>query len=178
MTTGDGSAKGSQAQSGKSLGGKILRITTDGKPAPGNPVKTSAIWSSGHRNVQGIAWDAAKRMYASESHQKTGELNVIIKGKNYGWPAADGISTNAKFANPLVTWPIEESSCAGVAVLERMVGTACLLGKRLAGRHHRQRHRDRAAPLAAGRRVRPAARPRRLPGRLPLGHHLEPGARR
>jgi glucose/arabinose dehydrogenase len=130
-TTGDGSAEGTQAPSAKSLGGKILRMTTAGKPAPGNPVKTSVIWSSGHRNVQGIAWDSAKRMYASESNQKNGELNVINKGKNYGWPTADGKANDAKLTNPLVTWPIADSSCAGVAVLERMIGSACLLGKRI-----------------------------------------------
>jgi glucose/arabinose dehydrogenase len=130
-TTGDGTAKGTQAASAKSLGGKILRMTVDGKPAPGNPVagkpaKASVIWSSGHRNVQGIAWDAAKRMYASDSNQTSTELNVISKGKNYGYPTA-----GPTFADPLVTWPVAESSCAGVAVLERMIGTACLLGKRL-----------------------------------------------
>ncbi len=132
VTTGDGTAKGDQAANPKSLGGKILRITPDGKPAPGNPVKTSPVWSSGHRNVQGIAWDAAKRMYASESDQKTtGELNVIDKGKNYGWPAVEGEGTDAKLTNPLVTWPTEESSCAGVAALERMIATACPLGQRI-----------------------------------------------
>ena len=131
VTTADGTEGGTQAPSAKSLGGKILRMTTEGKPAPGNPAKTSVIWSSGHRNVQGIAWDSAKRMYASESRQKNGELNVIEKGKNYGWPAADGPGTDKKFANPLVSWPAEESDCSGVAVLERMIGTACLQGQRL-----------------------------------------------
>jgi glucose/arabinose dehydrogenase len=130
--TGDGTPAGTQAPDPKSLGGKILRMTTAGKPAPGNPVKTSLVWSSGHRNVQGIAWDSSKRMYASESDQKVdGELNLIEKGKNYGWPAADGPSSSTKLAAPLATWPIAESSCAGVAVLERMVATACLLGKRI-----------------------------------------------
>ena len=130
--TGDGTATGTQAQNAKSLGGKILRITTAGKPAPGNPVKNSAVWSSGHRNVAGLAWDSTKRMYATESGQKkTGELNVIVKGKNYGWPTADGDSTDAKFTNPLVNWPNEESYCAGVAVSERTVATACLQGERL-----------------------------------------------
>ncbi|MFI7546298.1 PQQ-dependent sugar dehydrogenase [Actinoplanes sp. NPDC049599] len=133
VTTGDGTS-GTQAQSPKSLGGKILRITTAGKPAPGNPVKDSPVWSSGHRNVQGIAWDAAKKMYASESNQKkSGELNVIQKGKNYGWPKVDGTGAgaDAKFINPVVSWPIADSSCAGVAVLENMVATACLQGQRL-----------------------------------------------
>jgi glucose/arabinose dehydrogenase len=130
--TGDGTATGTQAQNPKSLGGKILRITTAGKPAPGNPVKTSPVWSSGHRNVQGLAWDSGKRMYASESGQKKfGELNLIAKGKNYGWPAADGQSTDAKFTSPLASWPTEDSYCSGVAVLEKMIATACLLGKRL-----------------------------------------------
>jgi glucose/arabinose dehydrogenase len=130
--TADGTSDGTQAGDPKSLGGKILRMTTDGKPAPGNPVKTSTIWASGFRNVQGFAWDASKRMYASDSDQKVnGELNLIEKGKNYGWPAADGPGTDSKLVNPLASWPIADSSCAGVAVLERMVATACLLGKRI-----------------------------------------------
>ncbi len=131
VTTGD-ATEGTQAQNPKSLGGKILRITADGKPAPGNPVKDSPVWSSGHRNVQGIAWDNGKRMYASESDQPTsGELNVIQKGKNYGWAAVEGEGTQSKFTNPLATWPIGESYCSGVAVLESMIATACLGGQRL-----------------------------------------------
>ncbi|MFI7368864.1 PQQ-dependent sugar dehydrogenase [Actinoplanes sp. NPDC049668] len=132
VTTGDGTTAGTNAQNPKSLGGKILRITAAGKPAPGNPVKDSPVWSSGHRNVQGIAWDAGKRMYAGESGQKIkGELNLIQKGKNYGWPAVDGDGTDAKFTNPLVSWPIEDSYCSSVAVLESMIATACLQGQRL-----------------------------------------------
>ena len=132
VTTGDGTKGGTLAQNPKSLGGKILRITTAGKPAPGNPVKNSPVWSSGHRNVQGIAWDATKKMYASESNQKkTGELNVIQKGGNYGWPKVDGDGTDVKFTNPVVSWPVQDSSCAGVAALETMVATACLQGQRL-----------------------------------------------
>jgi glucose/arabinose dehydrogenase len=71
-------------------------------------------------------------MYAGESDQKkAGELNVIQKGKNYGWPKADGESSDAKLTAPMVSWPIADSSCAGVAVLESMVATACLLGQRV-----------------------------------------------
>jgi glucose/arabinose dehydrogenase len=131
-TTGDGTSGGTLAANPKSLGGKILRMTPAGKPAPGNPVKDSLVWSSGHRNVQGIAWDKAKRMYATENSQKRfGELNVIAKGKNYGWPKADGPGADAKLANPLFSWPIADSSCGGVAVVEQTVATACLLGKRV-----------------------------------------------
>jgi glucose/arabinose dehydrogenase len=135
--TGDGTPTGTLAPNPKSLGGKILRITTAGKPAPGNPAlgrpaRASAVWSLGHRNVQGLAWDSTKRMYATEADQKvSGELNVIGKGRNYGWPAADGEGSNAKLANPLVTWPIADSSCSGVAVLERLVAQACVRGERI-----------------------------------------------
>jgi glucose/arabinose dehydrogenase len=132
VTTGDGTPTGAQAQNAKSLGGKILRITTAGKPAPGNPGKNSPIWSSGHRNVQGIAWDDGKRMYASESDQKTySELNVISKGRNYGWPKVEGAGGDAKYTNPLRSWPNADAHCSGVAVLERMIATACLRGQRL-----------------------------------------------
>jgi glucose/arabinose dehydrogenase len=79
-----------------------------------------------------MAWDAAKRMYASESNQKRfGELNLIGKGRNYGYPKAEGTGSVAKLTNPLVSWPIANSSCAGVAALERTIATACLLGQRL-----------------------------------------------
>jgi glucose/arabinose dehydrogenase len=131
VTTGD-DTEGTQAQNPKSLGGKILRITPQGKPAPGNPVKNSPVWSSGHRNPQGLAWDSAKRLYASESGQSSyGELNVIAKGKNYGWAKTDGEGGNATFTNPLVSWPVDVSDCSGVAVLERTIVTACPGGKRL-----------------------------------------------
>ena len=129
--TGDGTS-GTQAQNPKSLGGKILRMTTAGKAAPGNPTKDSLVWSLGHRNVQGLAWDSKKRMYASDSGQpRNGELNVIVKGKNYGWAKADGPSTDATLTNPLYSWPIADSYCSGVAVADRSVATACLLGKRV-----------------------------------------------
>jgi glucose/arabinose dehydrogenase len=130
-TTGD-STTGTQAQNPKSLGGKILRLTTAGKPAPGNPIKDSPVWSLGHRNVQGIAWDKTKRMYATENGQpRSGELNVIVKGANYGWARADGAGTDPKLTNPLFSWPIADSYCAGVAVVEQTVATACLLGRRV-----------------------------------------------
>jgi glucose/arabinose dehydrogenase len=82
-----------QAQNLGSHNGAILRLSADGKPAPGNPLAARPgalpeIWSYGHRNIQGLAVDAARgRVYASEHGPRGGdEINRIEGGKNYGWP--------------------------------------------------------------------------------------------
>ncbi|WP_415877994.1 PQQ-dependent sugar dehydrogenase [Micromonospora maris] len=120
-----------QSQDVKQLGGKILRITPEGKPAPGNPYPDSPVWSLGHRNVQGIAWDG-DRMYAVEFGQNTwDEINQITKGKNYGWPEVEGKGDDEKYVDPIVQWPTDEASCSGLAAVERTLATACLRGQRL-----------------------------------------------
>lgn len=123
---------GSLAQNTHSLGGKILRITPDGKPAPGNPVPGSPVWTMGHRNVEGLAFDDQQRLWATEFGQDTwDELNLIQKGRNYGWPLFEGRGDNPKYRNPYVQWHTTEASPSGLAYLDGALWAGSLAGQRL-----------------------------------------------
>lgn len=131
VTTGD-ATDDSRSQDRDDLGGKILRVTQDGSPAPGNPFGGSPVWSYGHRNVQGIAWDRTGRMFATEFGQNTwDELNRIQKGKNYGWPTVEGKGGRSGMVDPLVTWPTSESSPSGLAIADDTAYVAALAGERV-----------------------------------------------
>ncbi|GAA2419543.1 PQQ-dependent sugar dehydrogenase [Streptomyces coeruleofuscus] len=120
------------SQDKESLGGKILRLTPEGEPAPGNPFPDSPVYSYGHRNVQGLAWDGKQRLFASEFGQDTwDELNAIKPGDNYGWPEAEGRSGDTGFHNPIDQWTTAEASPSGIAYAEGSVWMAGLRGKRL-----------------------------------------------
>lgn len=130
--TGD-AAQPDRAQNDTSLGGKILRITADGKAAPGNPFGGGPVWSMGHRNVQGLAWGKDGTMFASEFGQNTwDELNVIVPGKNYGWPEVEGVEDREGFVAPIAQWSTEDSSPSGIAVgADGAVYMAALRGESL-----------------------------------------------
>jgi glucose/arabinose dehydrogenase len=100
--------------------GKVLRLNDDGAPAAGNPLVAQGfkpeVWSYGHRNLLGIAFDAQGRLWEQEMGPRGGdELNLILPGKNYGWPIVsngnhyDGRDipdhpTRPEFEAPKVSW--------------------------------------------------------------------------
>mgnify|MGYP002397978857 CR=1 FL=1 len=106
VTTGDAESP-QTAQDRNSLSGKILRITRDGQAAPDNPFG-NLVWSFGHRNPQGLAWDSSGQLYETE-HGPTGEfglccrdeLNRIERGGNYGWPVITGDQVRFGMATPI-----------------------------------------------------------------------------
>lgn len=129
--TGESGSRG-LAQDRESLGGKILRLTPEGEPAPGNPFPHSPVYSYGHRNVQGLAWDDRQRLFASEFGQDTwDELNAIKPGGDYGWPKAEGRSSDAAFQNPLAQWHTDDASPSGIAWVKGVIWMAGLKGQRL-----------------------------------------------
>ena len=105
ITTGDAGNEES-AQNTQSLSGKILRITDSGSIPADNPFG-NAVYSYGHRNPQGIAWDNTGQLWATE-HGRSGarsgfdELNKIIKSANYGWPTIEGDETQPNLQSPAI----------------------------------------------------------------------------
>lgn len=130
VSTGEGGRE-QLSQDRKSLAGKILRITADGEPAPDNPFGTP-VWSWGHRNVQGLAFDDAGSLWASEFGQnKADELNRILPGENYGWPIVEGTGGPDRFTEPDLTWQTGEASPSGLAYAGGHLWMAALQGERL-----------------------------------------------
>ncbi|MFE7196368.1 PQQ-dependent sugar dehydrogenase [Microbacterium oxydans] len=138
VTVGDAGDR-DDAQDVGSLAGKILRITPDGEIPEDNPVAGSPVYSFGHRNPQGLAWDEDGTLYASEFGQDTwDELNVIEPGGNYGWPTVEGIADREEFVDPIQQWPPDTASPSGIAIASGSIFIANLRGERL-----------REAPLSA-----------------------------
>jgi len=113
-----------------SLNGKVLRIRPDGSPAAGNPFGT-AVFSLGHRNVQGIAFGPDGIVYASElGHRTWDEVNVLRPGVDYGWPEAEGVD-GPSGEPPIVALHPDEASPSGIAFAGDSLWVGALSGQRL-----------------------------------------------
>lgn len=135
ITTGD-AGNGMLAQDVNSLAGKILRINLDGSIPEDNPFPGLPVYSLGHRNPQGMAWNNNNIMYETEHGQTAqDEVNRIVAGANYGWPILQGNQTSAdgKFEMPLlqsrdITW-----APSGIAYIDQGPWQGKLLAGALRG---------------------------------------------
>ena len=105
ITLGD-TSDSALAQQVDSLAGKILRINPDGSIPTDNPFPGSPVYSLGHRNPQGLAWDAITQQLFSSDHGPAGddEVNIIRAGANYGWPLVSGVSGSPEFVDPILVF--------------------------------------------------------------------------
>lgn len=128
VSTGDAERR-ELAQDKDALAGKILRITQDGDAADGNPFD-NRTWSYGHRNIEGLAFDAEGRLWATEfGENRFDELNLIESGGNYGWPEVEGTSDHGDFVNPKATWGTDECSPSGLAITRSTAFLGALQGE-------------------------------------------------
>ncbi len=133
VATGDGQ-NGEWAQDRANLAGKVLRINPDGTIPADNPFG-NAVWSYGHRNPQGLAFDSQGRLWEQEfGNSVMDETNLIVRGGNYGWPRCEGTTGSCAdpgFVAPKRTYPVAAGSCSGIAVVRDVLYVACLRGARL-----------------------------------------------
>jgi glucose/arabinose dehydrogenase len=130
-TVGD-AAVPDRSQDPASLNGKILRMTPDGEVPDDNPTPGSLVYSLGHRNPQGLAWDADGQLWAAEFGQNTwDEFNRIEPGANYGWPIVEGATGDSRFVDPVLQWATTDASPSGLAYIDGTFFLAALRGERV-----------------------------------------------
>jgi glucose/arabinose dehydrogenase len=135
--TGD-AQNGAYAQDTTNLEGKVLRLNPDGSRPADNPFG-NYVWSYGHRNPQGLAFDSQGRLWAQEfGNLDQDETNLIQKGGNYGWPNCEGTLSKAGsgcatagYIAPKRTYSTAEGSCSGIAIVRDALYVACQRGTRL-----------------------------------------------
>ncbi len=131
ITTGDASTR-NLAQDKNSLAGKILRLTGDGAVPASNPFPGSPVYSFGHRNPQGLAWDDRGRLWVTEhGSSATDEVNLIRPGKNYGWPIIRGDEQSSGLESPVIHSGGETWAPSGVAFFNGSLFFAGLRGQTL-----------------------------------------------
>lgn len=131
ITTGD-AGESSLAQDPDSLAGKILRVTDEGDVPEDNPFQDSPVYTLGHRNPQGLAWDDQGRLWATEHGPSArDELNLIEAGNNYGWPEITGDDTASGMESPVIHSDSQTWAPSGAAYLNGSVFFAGLRGESL-----------------------------------------------
>lgn len=136
-TTGD-AQNGAFAQDINNLAGKVLRLNPDGSRPSDNPFG-NYVWSYGHRNPQGLAFDSQGRLWEQEfGNGLQDETNLIQKGGNYGWPNCEGTSSQggggcgtAGYIAPKQTYSTGDASCSGIAIVRDVLYIACERGTRV-----------------------------------------------
>ncbi|WP_164001802.1 lectin [Pyxidicoccus caerfyrddinensis] len=136
-STGD-AQNGANSQNTSNLAGKVLRLNPDGTIPSDNPFG-NLVWSYGHRNPQGLAFDSAGRLWEQEfGNSVMDETNLIVKGGNYGWPDCEGTVSQsgsgcatAGYLAPKQTYSTAEGSCSGIAIVRDVLYVACQRGTRL-----------------------------------------------
>ncbi|MEN7538212.1 PQQ-dependent sugar dehydrogenase [Aurantiacibacter flavus] len=120
------------SQDPQSLAGKILRMTPEGGVPEDNPFAGSVVYSMGHRNPQGLAWDDQGHLWETEFGDKEwDELNRIEPGKNYGWPAVQGRADDPDYVDPVVQWRTSVMGPSGLAYFDGTFFVAGLTGQRI-----------------------------------------------
>lgn len=119
LTTGDAQVT-STSQNVKNINGKVLRINLDGSIPSDNPIANSPVWSWGHRNAQGLVFSPNGKILYSSEHgaNNDDEVNIIQKGRNYGWPRVEGKCDNA----------LEQGFCKDSNVVEPIYAWTPTLG--------------------------------------------------
>lgn len=132
VTAGDAGER-DRAPEADYLGGKVLRMTADGDPAPGNPDPASVVWTTGHRNPQGLAFGPDGAVYEAEFGQNSlDEINLLTGGNDYGWPAAEGTDGDTSGSTaPLLTFSTTDASPSGLVFTGGSLWMAALGGERL-----------------------------------------------
>jgi glucose/arabinose dehydrogenase len=136
-STGD-AQNGANAQNTGGLNGKVLRLNADGSVPSDNPFH-NYVWSYGHRNPQGLAFDSQGRLWEQEfGNSVMDETNLIQRGGNYGWPDCEGTTSQggggcatAGFIAPKRTYSTAAGSCSGIAIVRDVLYVACERGTRM-----------------------------------------------